>query len=262
MLVEVQTRFCVVILFSWRLNSMSSSLTRERTERRLRTAIHEAGHVVVGLCLGMKLVDVQLSDEAGKTRFQSSVVSDLLVFGHYNGPLLRRYLIMVVAGPVAAESDAALEENFGEWPTPEDREGLGYCLDWEVDGEPCPARISAYVRRKGLIPPSWDEFSDVHDAILCAEAVSELVNSRKAPEQCSRELNARPDRTEASLEDVAATIARAEDLAERFLKRRWDAVNKLAHSLARRKTGRMSAPQVLRLIGGLLPPAIILRPSR
>jgi len=52
-------------------------------------------------------------------------------------------------------------------------------------------------------------------------------------------------------EDILAEIVRAERRAERILKRRWVAFLKLAHALSRRRCRRMSARQVMRLIGPL-----------
>src|SRR5262245_60602610 len=49
--------------------------------------------------------------------------------------------------------------------------------------------------------------------------------------------------------DILAEIVRAERRAERILKRRWVAFLKLAHALSRSPRGRMSAGQVVRLIG-------------
>ena len=52
-------------------------------------------------------------------------------------------------------------------------------------------------------------------------------------------------------EDILAEIVRAERRAERILKRQWVAFLKLAHTLSRRPCRRMSAGQVVRLIGPL-----------
>ena len=53
-------------------------------------------------------------------------------------------------------------------------------------------------------------------------------------------------------EDILAEVVRAERRAGRILKRQWVAFLKLAHALSRRPCGRMSAGQVMRLIGPVL----------
>ena len=50
-------------------------------------------------------------------------------------------------------------------------------------------------------------------------------------------------------EDILAEVVRAERRAGRILKRQWVAFLKLAHDLSRRPRRRMSARQVVRLIG-------------
>ena len=52
-------------------------------------------------------------------------------------------------------------------------------------------------------------------------------------------------------EDILAEVVRAERRAGRVLKRQWVAFLKLAHDLSRRPRRRMSARQVVRLIGPL-----------
>jgi hypothetical protein len=52
-------------------------------------------------------------------------------------------------------------------------------------------------------------------------------------------------------EDIVAEIVRAQRRAERILKKKWVAFVKLANALSRRTCGRMSAGQVVRLVGPL-----------
>ena len=61
-------------------------------------------------------------------------------------------------------------------------------------------------------------------------------------------------------------LIRAEKEAEKVLKRHWGAVEKLAESLLRRQSGRMTGKQVRRLIGEVESPTshgvVIWRSSR
>lgn len=117
-----------------------------------------------------------------------------------------------MAGPVAdhiAEFIVAL----GEFPGPADRRGSGL--------------LSERVRHEVA---GGDPEADFQNA---------LYKSRRIVEG----LALRPTRGE-----ILAEVRRAERRAQRILTRRWGDVLKLAESLCRRRSGRMTARQVGRLL--------------
>jgi hypothetical protein len=200
------------------------------------------------------LIDVQVAGKTGFTRWEAPMLPNCFVAG--NERILRQLLRIDAAGLVAEELDEELHRR-GSWLTAQERRTqAGTRL--KCIGKTGRFHISTHVRLG--IPDS----SPGCDDQLAMDRASAIVKHVKLQEWWTREVAHGPvggapsyDLAPEDAGRVVAEIARAESSARRVLKQHWDAVEKLAESLPRRRTGRMSARQVIRLIGGLLPSATI-----
>jgi hypothetical protein len=174
-----------------------------------RIAVHEAGHVLVGLMTGRKVVEVWLEDKEGCVEFEP--------FRWFPGGVARihRGLALDVAGCLAEDLAAGV-----------DRGRLGRRLAGDYSG-PVHLDDRAAVRKVWAIR-TGELLDDYH---------TQQVFWRQA--------------THVRHEDILTEVIRAERRAGRILKRRWAALLALALALSRRPCGRMSAGQVVRVIGPL-----------
>jgi hypothetical protein len=172
-------------------------------------AVHEAGHVLVGLNTGRKLLRVWVRGKEGCGEFEP--------FRWSPGGVarIRRGLTVDVAGFLAEDLAAGCN-----------RDRLSRRLAGGYSG-PIQLDDRAAVRK------AW--------AIRTGELLDDYHTRRVFWQQAGDGLH----------EDILAEIVRAERRAGRILKRRWVAFLKLAQALSRRPCRRMSAGQVVRLIGRL-----------
>jgi hypothetical protein len=172
-------------------------------------AIHEAGHVLVSLKTGRKLLQVWVRGGEGCVDFEP--------FRWFPGGVarIRRGLAVDVAGHLA--EDLAAGRNRDRLSR---RLGGGYSGPIQIDDR-------AAVRK------AW--------TIRTGELLDDYHTEHVFWQQAGHGRH----------EDILAEIVRAERRAERILKRQWVAFLKLAHTLSRRPCRRMSAGQVVRLIGPL-----------
>jgi hypothetical protein len=170
-------------------------------------AVHEAGHVLVGLKTGRKLLQVWFRGKEGCVEFEP--------FRWFPGGVarIRRGLAVDVAGCLAEDLAAGV-----------DRDRLSRRLVGGYSG-PVPIDDRAAVRK------AW--------AIRTGELLDDYQTQRVSWQQAGHGRH----------QDILAEIVRAERRAERILKRLWVAFLKLAHALSRRPCRRMSAGQMVRLIG-------------
>jgi hypothetical protein len=170
-------------------------------------AVHEAGHVLVGLTTGRKLLQVWVRGNEGCVDFEP--------FRWFPGGVarIRRGLAVDVAGHLAEDLAAGcIRDRLSR------RLAGGYSGPVHLDD-----RAAA---RKARAICTGELLDDYH---------TEGVFWQQA--------------THGRHEDILAEIVRAERRAERILKRQRVAILKMAHALSRRTCGRMSAGQVVRLIG-------------
>jgi hypothetical protein len=223
------------------------------------TAVHEAGHVVVGLATGRKVLSVGVRGEEGLADFEPWVWRHPLLGGSV--ARVRRGLAVDVAGFVAEEM-ASFWEDEGLVPTDADRETWALL---SAAGYRSRRVISDYFR---LGTPNELLAGDIESAFRKAKALAEYSKVlaecsaalKEPPEECpvvpcpgNHEemmafLRANANPLVAAPEDVVAEAERAEGRAARVLRRRWADVLKLARSLCRRKSGRLTAGQVRRLL--------------
>jgi hypothetical protein len=173
-------------------------------------AVHESGHVLVGLNTGRKLLRVWVRDGEGCVEFEP--------FRWFPGGVarIRRGLAVDVAGHLAEDLAAGCN-----------RDRLSHRLAGGYSG-PIHLDDRAAVRK------GW--------AIRTGELLDDYHTRHVFWQQADHGRH----------EDILAEIVRAERRAERILKRRRVAFLKLAHALSRHPCGRMSAGQVMRLIGPVL----------
>jgi hypothetical protein len=172
-------------------------------------AVHEAGHVLVGLKTGRKLLQVWVRGGEGCVDFEP--------FRWFPGGVarIRRGLAVDVAGFLAEDLAAGL-----------DRDRLSRRL---AGGHSGPIQLDD----RAAVRKAW--------AIRTGELLDDYHTEHVFWQQAGHGRH----------EDILAEIVRAERRAERILKRQWVAFLKLAHALSRRPCRRMSAGQVVRLIGRL-----------
>ena len=171
-------------------------------------AAHEAGHVLVGLKTGRKLLHVWVRGNEGCVEFGPFRWSPGVA-------RTRRGLVVDVAGYLAED------------------------LVMGVDQERLSRRLAG--RYSGPVHP--DDRAAVRKA--WAIRTGELLDDYHTEQLFWRQAG------QGRHEDILAEVVRAEGRAGRILRRGWVASLKLAHALSRRPCRRMSAGQVVRLIGRL-----------
>jgi hypothetical protein len=195
----------------------------KRYDERVRAglfdaAIHEAGHVVVAMDFGWPIAYVEVnSDATGLVWYKGSLP-----------PLLphqvARHAVAIDVDGLVAE---ALEYEIlitGEWLTDEEKEHgqllSEYLGERHFTTETAPCLVSVRLASGERGAPG----SDLADAFRHAEQSAE---GRRDPME---------------------VIRCAEQQASEILKLNWDRAEKLADSLLRRKTCRMTYRQIVRLI--------------
>jgi hypothetical protein len=171
-------------------------------------AAHEAGHVLVGLKTGRKLLQVWVRGNEGCVEFGPFRWSPGVA-------RTRRGLAVDVAGYLAEDLAAGCN-----------RDRLSRRLAGRYSGPVHPDDRAA-VRK------AW--------AVRTGELLDDYHTQSVFWQQARHRRH----------DDILAEVVRAERRAGRILKREWVAFLKLAHALSRRPCGRMSAGQVMRLIGPL-----------
>jgi hypothetical protein len=129
-----------------------------------------------------------------------------------------------------------------QWATPEDEE-LARILG---EPHPHPLRVSTLLRGElatQLLLENENDFSQAYDKTFDI-ALSSLGGELMARGEVGDDASVN-DRMRSLQEEE---LLLAEGRAERILKRNWPKVLKLAHSLARRKSGRMTYKEVARLV--------------
>lgn len=202
-------------------------MTNDEIDLSLRiwdAAIHESGHVVVQLELGYPVTAVWV-DEDGTGKADIEPYRRLPP--EHCPREMRESIDVCVAGRVA-------EDLYDEWNNHD---------EWQTDG-------------------GWQDVVELMAMARCEAVTAEDRRPRypssllKAKPTFLSELLADPghdisvalDRANRYLHPMAE-IEAAERRVEQILKERWDAVLKLAGSLYRRKSHRMTGKQVRRLIG-------------
>jgi DNA-binding XRE family transcriptional regulator len=184
------------------------------------TAIHEAGHAVVGLALGRAFSTVHVNGAVGAVRFEDA---DFLEGDGFNekGPTqIRERLTIDVAGNLAQvlAEELATDERW----------------DW----------LEEHLRLSEAVPLAttegrWEARNDLMKAI------------QKGMVLCHKASQSWPEPTS---ESVVKEIAAAEERAEAILRERWADVEAIAVALCRKRSHRLTYAQVLALLGQAQPP--------
>src|SRR5262249_15532651 len=171
--------------------------------------LREAGHALVGLKTGRKLLQVWVRGGEGCVEFQP--------FRWFPGGVarIRRGLAVDVAGHLAEDLAAGFN-----------RDRLSRRLAGGYSGP-------VHLDDRAAVRKGW--------AIRTGELLDDYHTRHVFWQQAGHGRH----------EDILSEIVRAERRAECILKRRWVAFLTLAHALSRRPCRRMSAGQVVRLIGPL-----------
>jgi hypothetical protein len=204
-----------------RLTDEASSDPGQRIAERWGVAVHEAGHAIAAIHLGRKLVDVVVRDDGTGTTSTEPWRYSHPILGRRDGRIgrIRKALVFCVAGSVA-------EALGGGW--------------WS-------GILSERIRHdKGNDDPHGDYLAAVAQAKQILEGLS-LLRLKVAFEAGDLKAGDHVDHTPRR-EDIAAEVGRAERRALGILTRRWPEVLKLAGSLCRRKSGRITARQVKQLL--------------
>jgi hypothetical protein len=230
-----------------------------------QSAIHEAGHAVVGLALGYELVEVVARrNGTGVVHFAGPPLS-IPVSDRCGARDVRHDLVVDVAGFVA-EHLYREADRWGRWLSREERISKAVaCVrsfpsrcwtEAEVVQQICPHRISFELRR-GLIddPPS----GDLASALRNAEAlVLYRWNQRRlaglaAAGVAVDDLRRHPPLAPPSREQILTQVMRAERWTERLLRQEQRALETIAEALSRRGDGRLTGPEVEQVLRGVGP---------
>jgi hypothetical protein len=206
----------------------------------LDTAVHEASHATVTIKVGLEFKEVWADGDEGAV-----VLGDWWWVSPLVGGSLRRVrklLTVNVAGQLGEDLWKEWMAYGGQWATPEDEEFA------RILGEPHPhpLRVSTLLRGElatQLLQEDESDFSQAYDKIFHI-ALSRLGRDIEA----TRDAVERSSMQEVIESSQAEELLLAERRAERILKRNWSKVLQLGHSLARRKSGRMTYKEVARLI--------------
>jgi hypothetical protein len=199
---------------------------------RFGTCVHEAGHFIVGMALGEQLVELsacidQDGTRSGCTRRAGRESGRHPASEGSRPDRMLDELTLVVAGLVAEDAldnEERLDDGAHDLriSTTFDFELPGVAFDWR-----CPLQSMQ----------AWQ--NDPADDIAAAAYIAHSLAWARSGE---------PVLADAGI-FVVECIREAEGRAAAILKRNWPAVRKLALSLSRRKSGRMTYRQVRRLIG-------------
>lgn len=183
----------------------------------LDVAVHEAGHTIVLLELGQALKAVWVDAATGRCECEPEPLRDAWVDPRDH----RENLDFKVAGCIAANLFDEWTTNDYRWMDDEDWLAVAACAEYLGESTDRYIDYPSRIIKNAADNATLMEASDFKGLI---ESASEYP-------------------------DPEAEILAAERRVEEILKRRWDDVVKLAHSLCRRKTHRMTAKQVFRLLG-------------
>jgi hypothetical protein len=204
-------------------------------EASWEAAVHEAGHAVVGIAMRREFIAVSVTGETGLTEFKP---------WEWTGPLFGGSVARVRSGLVVDVAGHLADDLHREWVG----EGQFYRAGRDVmlltprkGVSPFPCRTSDRIRRSEA---GHGPGTDLHDAVLKAVAICQWHTVRSLSA-------AYPGPGTDETESILREVVRAERRAERVLRRNWEAVLKLSAALVRWQTHRLTARQVLRLIGEL-----------
>jgi hypothetical protein len=223
-------------------------------------AYHEAAHTLVGMAARRRFSSVCITpsgspiplpegpDAMGMVQFEPWCLLRPLYGGSLRWP--RRCLQIDVAGAIGEELYEQMEMCDGfrtydqacaearirrllldQWLTPQEASSL---LPADHPAWVYPHRLSSLLRVR---PAVHQTESDPASAVANARMICEQRSGPGA----------------VSFEEILSEIQEAERVVERFLKRRYDLLDRLACSLVRRSSGRMTERQVYRLLGAPLP---------
>jgi hypothetical protein len=216
-------------------------------------AIHEAGHTVAAMAYGMSFESVHVDGELGGLKWMEGDTggmltarifaaqldagtgqSDLLRIGA--GVLLPSWhvaLVINVAGRVAECLDKELDDH-GEFLSEEGLEKQKELI--RALGGPDPLLRNPF--SQGLTPDLGELDDEPGSDFECAAVLCRLIGALTG-------------------KDVVEVVAGAEGEAARILMARWEQTHKIACSLLRRRSGRMT---VYRLVGDVEAPLSPERP--
>jgi hypothetical protein len=230
-----------------------------------QSAIHEAGHAVVGLALGYEVVEVVARrNGTGWTRFAGRPLP--IPVGDRGGARdVRHDLVVDVAGPVA-EYLYREADRWGRWLTPGERiahavAGLrpSRLVGWtEADfaRHVCPHGVSSELRRGSIDDPPAGDVSNASrkgEALMLYRWDQKRLAALKAAGVAVDDLRRHPPLPPPSREQILTQVMRAEQWAERLLRQEQPALETIAEALSRQGDGRLTGPEVERLLRGVGP---------
>jgi hypothetical protein len=202
-------------------------------EASWEAAVHEAGHVVVGIATRRGFTAVSVTGETGLSEFAPWEWTAPLLGGSV--ARVRRGLVLDVAGHVA-------EDLHREWVGDGQlyRHGRNAILLTPHRGvTPFPCRTSDRMRRDDS---GYGPGTDLHDVVVKAVAICQFHAFRSLAAGA-------PANDTDETKSILAEVGRAERRAAKILQRNWNAVLKLSAALVSRQTHRLTAKDVFRLIG-------------
>jgi hypothetical protein len=224
-------------------------VTRMQQNIRMNCAYHEAAHTVVALATGLGVKEVSIDSEGG-----SFIPERYLGFGFYpyalpDVGLVRSANVILAAGYLATIILNSLTCN-DEWP---DSGSLWGCVGEESSNEMLNLVSTQFVLGEHDLNDTKDVDYAVHNAQVIWKTTKFIKNLKHHVAMGGEGMpsNAYPGNPRKRF--VLKELISAEKEAEKVLKHHWKAVEKLAESLFRRQSGRMTGKQVRRLIGDVEP---------
>jgi hypothetical protein len=214
----------------------AAELSHRLAATNFYVAIHEAGHAVVALELGRRFTAISIDGDTGMVEFVP-----LAIAWQQDDPgpeaqaAVRRLLTVNVAGCVAVDLQESLDD-WGEWPSPENDQLIA-----ALGETPRPRLLSTVIRQ--LYTTKGNAYHDLitgsdHDLAL-SDAHALFFDAKRKRRICSEKT---------LVQGMLAEIRQAEVQAEAILKQRWEDVGRLARSLCRRRSHRLTEKQALYLL--------------
>jgi hypothetical protein len=234
-------------------------LVSERTPyedaKAMLECFHEAGHAVVTHAVGWELEWAKAGRGIGRVRHEEVIIPDPSFAQNRKErerrlKLLRHALTVITAGPVSATIHQSAVDNAG-YSNP--RERRAYSHWWNL-------RVS------WLFPHSLDNnpTSDYVRSVMTATKIADALafdavpmESPKSPnEQSIKKCYVKWNKalTKKTLQITTNEICKAEQRAERIIKKHWQAVEDISKSLHRSKLGHLSRNQLMKILNEHIKP--------
>ena len=219
---------------------------------RMNCAYHEAGHTVVALATGWGVKEVSIGSESGLFKPERCNGFSFYPYALPDVSLVRSANVLLAAGYLATTILNSLSCK-DEWP---DSDSLWGRVGEDTGDEMLSLVSNQFALGEYDLHDTRDVDYAVHNAQVIWKTTKFIKNLKRHVAMGGEGMpdNAYPGNPRKQF--VLKELISAEKEAEKVLQRHWAAVEKLAQSLLRRQSGRMTGNQVRKLIGDVEPQEI------